>query len=198
MIAAMALTAAGCIAAQEPRAKRAAEDPPVHLTLTSLQPKYKLDLGGKSAREFLEAIDAAVKKGDRPPLPPEVDLELELKNTGDKPLQVWVEGDPVQILLELTGPGAKTVAPPLMMTAEFRSPKPVTLEPGGSHRFALKQLQSGMRGVGRCSYWTEPGEYTLTASLKTGLAPAGASAEPDADVTRVTLTSNTIRMQVAE
>jgi hypothetical protein len=33
-------------------------------------------------------------------------------------------------------------------------------------------LQYGFRGVAQEAFWTEPGEYTLTASFTTALSPA--------------------------
>ena len=43
--------------------------------------------------------------------------------------------------------------------------------PGETHEIELKSLTYGFRGVEKRAFWTAPGEYTLAASLKTGVKP---------------------------
>ena len=80
----------------------------LELRLVAKQAKYKLDLGGKSSKEFTKQL-AEAKKTGRYPEPPGVDLTLELRNTGTKDLQIHVQGDQNSIGLVLKGPGAVSV-----------------------------------------------------------------------------------------
>jgi hypothetical protein len=153
-----------------PRAEPAGT--PLELTVTGKQTKYALDLGGLTKDELKNAIESAGKTGKRPPAAPAVDLAVEIKNTSEKPVTVWVSGDPVVLTLTLKGKGALNVAPPLAFTEEFRSPKGVEIAPGKAHSIQVKALQSGYRGAAHWAYWLEPDEYELTATLKTGMKPA--------------------------
>ena len=58
-------------------------------------------------------------------------------------------------------------------------PKLTSLEPGNSHKFVIKNLQSGVRGISTWHYWTEPGESTLTAKLHTGVNPVPAGVKEE-------------------
>src|SRR5688572_8842623 len=66
---------------------------PVEAKLVAKKATYKLDLGGKSADEFKKDVRAAFQTGEGVPPAVAVALELQLRNTGDKAVQVWVEGD---------------------------------------------------------------------------------------------------------
>ena len=46
------------------------------------------------------------------------------------------------------------------------------LAAGKSHTIPISALSYGARGMGNYAYWTEPGEYTLTATFNTALKPA--------------------------
>jgi hypothetical protein len=70
--------------------------------------------------------------------------------------------------LALTGPGAVTVENMVAMTMEFRIGAPVNLAPGQSHDIKISSLAFGMRGITQYAYWTEPGDYTLAATLVYG------------------------------
>src|SRR5262249_36455430 len=130
-------------AADEPKKDSPKSDPPgvpVEARLVATKATYKLDLGGKSAEEFRKLIADAEKTG-RYPEPPAVELVLELKNTGDKDVQVWIGGDAVKLMLELKGPAAENV--PLKgkaFTSDFRLPKPTTLKPGKTHEIKIAKL----------------------------------------------------------
>jgi hypothetical protein len=170
---------------------------PLELSVTGKTTKYTLDLGGQTAEEFRKAVDAAAKAGRRPPAAPAVDLAVEIKNTSDKPVQVWISGDPVVLTLTLKGKGAVNVAPPLAFTEEFRSPRAVEIAAGKSHTIPVKALVSGYRGAAHWAYWTEPGEYELTATMKTGVNPAPKGAREGMDgFGVVTLTSVPLRIVV--
>lgn len=105
---------------------------------------------------------------DQPPLPapPVLNAELELKNNSPKPVTFMFGSDQSRVDLKLEGPGAASAPAMLMMTMEFRLGKPVTIPPGGTYRIPIAKLCWGMRGVETNGYWTEPGEYTLTASYQ--------------------------------
>src|SRR5262249_58078801 len=112
---------------------------PLELRLVAKKTKYPLDLGGKTAKEFKKQLEEAKKTGNQLPEPPAVDFTLELKNTGDKDIQIQVEGDANPLMLEVKGPGAVSVPSTLAFTADFRLSKAITLAAGKSYQFpALK------------------------------------------------------------
>ncbi len=172
---------------------------PLQAVLAAKKATYKLDLGGKSADEFKKALKAAEDSGAYPPAPA-VDLVLELRNTSDKDIEVWVSGDPTQLMLELKGPGAVNVPlKRIAFTLEFRLPKAMTLAAGKGHKIEIKGLSYGHRGASHRSYWTEPGEYTLTASFKSAVAPAPKGAKDAGDgFGTVTVTSAPVKIKVEE
>jgi hypothetical protein len=154
--------------------------PPLELTITG-KAKYALDLGGATADDFTKAVRAAEKAGQRPSAAPAVDLTIEIKNTSDKPVTVWISGDPVVLSLTLKGKGAVNATPNLAFTEEFRSPRGVEIAAGKTHTIPVKALQSGYRGAARWAYWTEAGDYELTATLTTAMCPAPKGAKPATD-----------------
>lgn len=196
------VAAANPAAADDKKAGKPKSDPPglpLELTLTGKTTKYTLDLGGLSADDFKKAVAAAGKGRGKPPAPPAVDLTVELKNTSDKTVQVWSKGDPVVLTLELKGKGALNVTPQVPMTLEFRLPEGVGLEAGKSLTIPVKSLTSGFRGVSHLAYWTEPGEYELVATLKSGLMPIPKGAMDNGDgYGIVTLTAAPLKLTVEE
>lgn len=169
---------------------------PVAAKLIAHKKTYKLDLGDKTPEQFREALKEAKKTG-RYPNPPAVDLTLELTNTSDKDVTIWSNGDPVQVVLELKGEGAVSVTPRIAMTREFRVPRPLTLAPGKKHAIDVKSLRYGMRGISQQAYWTQAGEYTLTAKFITGISPPPPDSKNVAEgFARVTLTSNPVKLKV--
>lgn len=173
---------------------------PLELTITGKKTEHVLDTGGLSPADYRKMIEAALKEkgGKRPPPPPAVDLVVELKNTSDRPVQVWTKGDPVVLELELKGKGAVNGSPPLAFTADFRIPEASEIAPGKSFAFPVKSLRSGFRGASKFSYWTAPGEYELVAKLKTGMQPAPKGAKDFDGFGVVTLTSAPFRITVTE
>lgn len=189
----------GAIRAEEkkdpPRAAPAGT--PLELTVTGKQTRYTLDLGGSTKDELKNAIESAGKTGTRAPAAPAVDLAVEIRNTSDKAVTVWVSGDPVVLTLTLKGKGALNVAPPLAFTKEFRVPSGVEIAPGKTHVIPVKALQSGYRGAAHWAYWLEPGEYELTAALKTAMKPAPMGAKEGNDgFGAVTLSSAPFKLSV--
>jgi hypothetical protein len=98
--------------------------------------------------------------------PPEVELTLELRNTTDRPMRVWVAGPPTELRLDLRGPGA--VAVPVTDGDEAKA-QAVTLRPGEEHIIPV----NGLTGSRRSWYWTKPGDYTLTAQFTTRATTPG-------------------------
>ena len=152
------------------------KDAPLEVKITGKKTTYTLDRGGLGAAAYAEML-AAANKGGKIPDPPAVDLAVEIKNTSDKPVTVWVKGDPVELTLELKavkgkGGAAVNAAPPLAFTQEFRIPEGVEIAPGKTHSIPVKGLKSGHRGQSKFAYWTTPGEYELVATLRTGVSPA--------------------------
>ena len=158
---------------------------PLEAVLTSKAASYQLDLGGMTADEVRKAIDAGVY-----PPPPAVDLSLELRNTGDKDVQIRMNGTTNVIDLDLKGPGAVSVALKGRITNHLIvAPKTITLERGKGQTIPITSLAYGFKGSHN-AYWLAPGKYTLTASYKTTMAPAPAGAAPaDEGFGAVTITS---------
>jgi hypothetical protein len=197
---------AGGSAADEPKAGGKSVPPGVPLTVTITgKAKYTFDPAPLTPEAYKKAIEDAAKPGKKGlggfggkalPAPPAVDLTVELKNTSDKAVTVWKSGDPVILSLNLSGPGSFNLDPPIAMTLEFRIPEELKLEAGKSHTFAVKQLKSGSRGVTHYSYWTGPGEYELTATLRTGVQPVPKGATENDGFGMVTLTSPAFKLAV--
>ena len=119
---------------------------------------------GKGFRDQLTAAKAA-RGMARLPQPPALDVTFRITNTSDKPVTISVGGDDSQMDLKLDGPGADTLDNIVAMTMEFRIGKPVTIAPGKTYDTKIASLAFGMRGISKYAYWTEPGDYTLTATL---------------------------------
>src|SRR5262249_41889815 len=100
---------------------------PLTIEIKSLKDSYKLDLGGKTGKEYLDTLDKASKDGGDMPKPPAVDFEITIKNNGKEKVEFWSGGDPVRLDLELKGPGARTLPSNLAFTAIFIMAKPATL-----------------------------------------------------------------------
>jgi hypothetical protein len=169
--------------------EKAKTDPPgapLEGKLVVKQETYTLDLGGKTPEQYR---DAAKKS---PPLV-EVDLALELKNTSDKEITLWVAddygkeerqdgGDYVKLQLDLEGPGAVSALVQQRFTRP-KTPPPRTrsLAPGKTWALPITTLNYGTHGVATYeayrACWTGPGEYALTATFKTAVAPTPAGAK---------------------
>ena len=167
---------------------------PLTLSLVAKTPTYKLDLGGMTADEFKKAVQAGGRAG---PKPPAVDLVAVVTNTGSEPLTLWASGDAVVLTLDLKGPGAVNADAGMMFTREFRIPKGVDVAAGKTVEFPVRSLSSGFRGAAQAAYWTAPGGYELTATLKTGVSPAPAgAADAGQGFGTVTLTSAPAKLTV--
>jgi hypothetical protein len=134
-------------------------------TLIATKDTYTLN-PAQAGKDFRDNLDA-LNKGQGVPKPPAVDLILRVTNTTDADLTISMGGDDSNISLNLTGPnpGPISIAPLLPMTMEFRIGKPMPIAAGKSADIKITSLAAGMRGMSQYTYWTEPGEYTLTATL---------------------------------
>lgn len=143
---------------------------PVVLKVVSKKDKHVFDGGGKTPKEFKENLETIARQiaagmDARPPKPLAVDLVLQLVNTTQEPVTVHVGGDSNVFTFDLTGGGGVvTMNNPVALTADFRLPKAVVIEPGKSYEIPVKAFADGHRGVSRLVFWTGPGEYSLVAS----------------------------------
>jgi hypothetical protein len=155
---------------------------------------------GKSPRERLK--DQLEHLGrHRYPDPPAVELVLEITNRSQQPVEFWWRGDAVRVDLTMQGPGAITVSPPGLHTTELRIAEATRLGPGEIYRRPITRLAYGVRDDTEWAYWTQPGQYTLTASFHTGIhpPPAGMRVEQDEpllDYARVVLVAPPITLDV--
>ena len=196
---AVTLSPLGVRAQEKPDKDAPKADPPatpLQLTVTGRMTKYTLDTGGLSAADYAKKIADEAKRG-KPLAVPTIDLAAEIKNTSDQPVQVWVGGDPFVLTLMLGGKGAVNVTPAIAFTDELRLPKAVEIPAGQAFVVPLKSLSSGFRGIAQAAYWTEPGDYELTATLKTGVKPAPKGAKEGMDgFGLVTVTSLPFKLTV--
>lgn len=190
---------AGLLLAGTVRGQARSDPPgvPVEAKLVAKTTTYTLDLAGKTAAEYRQAIKDAAKTG-RYPAAPNVDLALVLRNTSDKVVQVWTSGDPVRLMLDLKGPGAVNEAlRGIAFTTIYMLPKATTLAPGKSVEIPIKALSYGRREAANRSYWLESGDYTLTATYTTAVSPAPkGSADANNGFGRVALTTAPIKLKV--
>jgi hypothetical protein len=183
--------------AQKDEAKSEPLGAHVEAKLVTKKATYSLDLGGKSADDFKKALAAAAATGDYPD-PPQVDLVLELVNTSDKDVKIKIGGTTTVIGLELKGKGAVSV--PLKNRATNKLaivPKVVTLAAGKSASVPITGLAFGYKNSTDAAYWTETGEYSLSASYKTWISPSPKDAKDGGDgFGAVTLISAPIKLTV--
>lgn len=132
---------------------------------------YTLDpaQSGKAFRDSLEARKNARGRGmGALPAAPAVDMTLRITNTTDKEITITTGGDDSQLNLKLEGPGAVTVDNLVAMTMEFRMGRPTTIPAGKTFDIKVSSLAFGMRGISQHAYWTDAGDYTVTATLTYG------------------------------
>jgi RNA polymerase sigma factor (sigma-70 family) len=180
----------------EPKGKTVPPGVPLQAKLVAKKATYTLDLGGKTPEEFRKLL-----KDSYPPAPA-VDLELEFRNTGDKAITFLVGGfnPDVPLLLQLDGPGAvNKIIRAVQVDSPSIPPKQVTLAPGKTHTIPIKSLITAyLDREGTASYWTEVGEYTLTATYKTAVSPVPAGVKDSGGFGPVTVVSAPVRLKVVE
>jgi len=171
LAAAVAVVFAGSVCAQDEKQKGAGG---LELKVAAKEKSYTLDTGGKTKEDYKKDLEKIAeeqkkKKGDfggNLPKSPSVDLVVSVVNTGKEDVTVYVGGDSNLLLFTLKGPGALTLEGQRAFTADFRGSKGIKLEAGKSYDIPVKVLMDGFRGAGRNLYWTDAGEYTLSATYQ--------------------------------
>jgi hypothetical protein len=182
--------------AGEPKDKAAGKKAPVELRLTTKASPLKVEVDAQSLENLRKALKAGEKSGSAPPAQA-VEVTVELVNNSDKDVEVWVSGDPTRLDLDLKGEGAVSVVAQKFFTRVFMLPIPKKLAAGKSYTWTLKSLQYGKRNVEKRAYFTQGGEYTLTASFTTAINPAPEGTKADKNgFGRITLTSEPIKIKV--
>jgi hypothetical protein len=108
----------------------------------------------------------------RLPPPPMVNLGLEMRNTSDKEMHIQLGTEGSELQLDLQGPGAVSVPARDGLGEAFLTRDVVTLAPGEQYTLPIERLVYGSRDKVRYAYWTEPGEYTLTARYTAAISPS--------------------------
>jgi hypothetical protein len=184
----------------KPEEKARTEPPgvPLEAGLIAKEDTYVLDLGGKTPEEFKKAVEEGMKTGKQPELPA-VDLVLEITNKSDKDVTIWFKGDAVTYDLDLKGPGAVSAPSGLPFDTKLHTPEAMTLEAGKTHIIKLSSLQYGFRGASHRAYWTQTGDYTLTATYKTAVSPVPEGAKDNGNgFGLVTVVSAPVKLKVVE
>jgi hypothetical protein len=181
----MVLLASAVLAADDPKKDAGKTEPagvPLEARLVAKKETYTLDLGGKTAKEFRKLLDDE-KNTRRFPDPPKVDLVLEFKNTGKEEIKFLIGSDGAEPMLELKGEGAVTVdlGPNVSGRRSIR-PKEITLAASKTYEWPIQSLKSlSFTRPQHQSYWTEAGEYTMTADVMTQVSPVPKGAKDKGD-----------------
>jgi WD40 repeat protein len=185
----------------EPKGKTEPAGVPLELRLLAKNDTYVLDLGGKTPEEFRKLAES----GGPGVAAPEVDLVLEFRNTGDKEIKFLVGGTnpDIPLLLKLEGAGAVNVTLRALLSAMVsQPPQQVALAPGKTYTLPVKSLRTNNLGrEGSASFWTQPGEYQLTATYHTAVSPMPKDAKESPRVKgfgMVTVTSSPLKLKVVE
>lgn len=133
---------------------------PLTAALKSMKESYTLD-----PAQTGDAFKATLKEKGRHPAPSKVDIAFIITNNSDKEITLNLGGDSSRYEFKLEGPGAVTVENMIPMTREFRMGTPVTIAPGKTYEQRFGNLSAGMRGMTQYSYFTEAGDYKLSATL---------------------------------
>jgi RNA polymerase sigma factor (sigma-70 family) len=150
---------------------------------------FALDPDGLTAEQLKEKIHGGPVVFRQP----EVNLRLEVTNTGKTPIKLQVPTDtpPTHLTLDLQGPGTKEVPMiqrrlPLRGRGGFggaaQATREITVAAGESVTLLeLPRLQYKNSKGGKFVYWTDPGDYTLVAEFGVSVSPAPAGVVADAD-----------------
>ena len=175
---------------------------PLKIRLIAQETVHRLDRGGLSNEAYRKKLDVAKIAGPLPPSP-QVDVVFELENTGAQEIQLLVGGDVCGSLrLRLQGPGAVNITyRPDEQTDDLKPATIVKLPPGARHRWVFRDLDSsGARDSSR-AYWTQAGEYHLSAGFTVAVRPAPKGSVPHwyhKDHGNIAITSGAVRMIVVE
>lgn len=134
---------------------------PISVRLMAKKATYVLDRQGMTAEKYREAV----KEGKI--APPAIDLVLEFTNTTKDDMDITVAGASPRLLLDLKGQEGiekRTTERPRNPTVR------IILKPGQTHSLPITRLAGySDRTTDDQLFWTEPGEYTLTASFETNI-----------------------------
>jgi RNA polymerase sigma factor (sigma-70 family) len=158
----------------------------IEARLVGAKESYTLDLGGKTAEEFIKQFGEGKgprRVGTRFPPSPQVDLKLELTNTGKEEIKVQVRGNENKLTLDLKGDGAFYAPVVIQNFLPVRRPPTVlTIAPGKSVTLVdVPTLAFPKPGAGSQAYWTAPGKYKLTVDYVLGVSPAPAGTKDKGD-----------------
>lgn len=159
-------------------------DVPLQAELVNRQDHYVLNLDGVGPEEFSRTIWSRV--------PPTVDLEFRLTNTGKKSITFPVDLRPSVFI---TGPGALNIRPrSFRLIANRELSETMTLAAGQTH--AIPAHLSKLNGM---SHWLLPGEYAIHASCTINVTPAPRGSEKlDDGSGSVTVRCPPIKVRVVE
>jgi hypothetical protein len=131
------------------------------------------DADEKSRAEFKASLEKQLKRmpPERIVVPPLTPFEatVQVKNTSTSAVTILVAGDQHILTFDLKGPGVVALSPPRAATREFRVGRSVTLEAGEKFEIPIHKLCDGFRMMTRDIFWTDLGEYTLSATYRLGL-----------------------------
>jgi hypothetical protein len=153
---------------------------PLQVRLIARKTEYTLDLGGKTADELRKLIDeskATPRVGPAMPGTPAVDLLLELRNTSNEEVTLRIGRGRAQPWISLQGPGALNIETPNAYIARrVVLGENISIAPGKTYSYPIKDLAVPATNVGgHNAYWTQPGEYELTAHFWTLMLPQPAN-----------------------
>jgi hypothetical protein len=158
-----------------------------------------LDRRGKTAEEYRHYLRERQRAGALP-IPPTLDLSLELHNPGPAEKTLHLEDERASLSLDLQGAGVLRLGVPGEGVTPF-PPNTIRLEPGRSQPLPIRMIEGNRRQV-QYLYWTEAGEYTLTVRLRVPAsdhAPSGPQPiVPVKDLDCVTYVSRPVRIKVLE
>ena len=175
---------------------------PLHVRFIANETVYRLDRGGLSELDYRKSLELGEKTGNLAAAP-RVDLVFELQNNGKEDMQIMIGGDVSGTLRwQLRGPGAVSVVHhPGTLTTDFKGATAVKIAAGEIHRWVFKDLDcSGPRDRNRV-YWTQPGDYLLSAGFTVAVRPAPRGSVPHAyykDHANVAITSGAVRITVLD
>jgi RNA polymerase sigma factor (sigma-70 family) len=203
---------------------------PLEARLVARKTTYTLDRGGKTPEEYAKRIEATTdprtgpwvsdhrdqspeeyarlveaesKAAEKGVATPQVDLILELHNTSDKEIRVLIGGDIATLILDLKGPGTLSFTPDFARDLYLFGGTTTSIAPGKNVQLPITRLMHGHRRNGTMTFWTKPGEYTLTATYETFMSPIPKGAKQDErgvqrGFGRVAVTSAPVKLTVVD
>jgi hypothetical protein len=137
---------------------------PIRVRLKAKKTAYVLDRQGMTADKYRQAVK------DGKIAPPAIDLVLEITNTTKGDVDVTVVGASPRLALELKGKeGIEKLTGSRAREMRVR----IILKPGQTHTLPITRLAGYSSATAEHQlFWTEPGEYKLTASFETNVREA--------------------------